>query len=265
MPDYPDPLEVGETFLLTRAEQQGSHSEFYQAEDKETGEVFGLKLLEPRLLETKRRQFEGLLLPSESAIGASVHHPNVVKVLGSGRTTTGRDYILFEWLAGETLARRMGGLGFGMHAAIENVIFQMVDALVAVHEAGIVHRDICPRNFMVSPSGAGVTLFDFGTATPATAEYLARWKMVGSEGFRAPEVLEGRMAGLGSDVWSWGAVACQLLTGKPAKAFTSRELPLDSSLACPIGQSLDPDMALRPSATELRASLTNPETARVNL
>ena len=162
---------------------------------------------------------------------AGLNHPHICALydvgdspLPSGASSSGSQppatirYLVMEYLDGETLAGRLAGGPLPLAEAL-HVAVQIASALDTAHRAGIVHRDLKPANVMLTKDGA--KLLDFGLAKRAIGIELetitSPGMIVGTVQYMAPEQLEGRDAGARTDVFAFGAVLYEMLTG--AKAF----------------------------------------------
>ena len=161
---------------------------------------------------------------------AALSHPHICPVFDVGQhgDTT---FLVMEYLDGETLADRLAKGPVPLEQGLRYAI-QIADALAKAHGAGIVHRDLKPSNIMLTASGA--KLLDFGLAKPArppldtatsrlpTSPPLTdHGTILGTFQYMAPEQLEGREADARSDIFAFGAIAYEMLTGKKAFAGTS--------------------------------------------
>jgi serine/threonine protein kinase len=177
-----------------------------------------------------------------------------------------------ELLKGETLAAalRRGPLGAG-HAA--RIAWQIADAMVAVHAAGTVHRDLKPDNVFLSDGGATAKLLDFGIARVAGSEATETGTMMGTPDYVAPEqARSARRADARADVYAFGVMLFEMTTGRLpfagatvyevlrrhvecAPPLPSRHAPIPAELERLILRCLEKDPALRPSMPELRRLL----------
>ena len=140
---------------------------------------------------------------------AKVKHPNVVQVFDAGEED-GEAWLVMELVEGGTLASR---IPLTPRDAVR-VMSAVCEALQAVHDAGLVHRDVKPENVLLTPSGE-VKLSDFGIARETKSVGLTRpGAAMGTPGFLAPEVLAGEPATPRADVYALGAMLRQLVTGQ---------------------------------------------------
>jgi tetratricopeptide (TPR) repeat protein len=146
---------------------------------------------------------------------AQVAHPCVVRVFGSG-AHAGRPYLTMELLAGETLGaalRRRGRLPIEEALAVAAAL---AAGLRAVHDGGIVHRDIKPDNVMLLAPSPGVKIMDFGLARDlGSSSGQRRESFMGTIHYIAPEQINGQELDRRTDVYSYGAVLYEMLTGQP--------------------------------------------------
>ncbi|HAY78693.1 MAG TPA: serine/threonine protein kinase [Planctomycetaceae bacterium] len=236
-------VDVNKRFELLKEAISGTMSNFYMARDKQSDEVIGLKIGIREKVEHFESRFVGLKKPAEGEIAIKFSHPNVVKTLEHGRTTENVPYMVMDYVK-----------GLGMHIMIntnnhllgENrleMIEQSAMALKYVHDQGYIHRDICPRNFIVSPDGQHVKLIDFGLTLPATADFMQPGNRTGTPKYMSPEVVRRRPTDHRLDIFSFGVTAYHLyalqypwpgedMTGKAALAHDT-VAPVDIAECCP--------------------------------
>jgi len=206
----PKRLDVAARFEVDGRAISGTMSQVLRARDRQTGQKVALKLLDPEKTAAFRRLFAGLKLPTEGEIATSLRHPWIVETLEHGLTTDGREYVLMEHLEGNGLhdwiARREPLLA----SSRLRLIRWAAEALAAVHSAGFLHRDICPRNYIVDRGAKWLKLIDFGLAIPARAEFLSRPNRTGVPRYLAPEVLRMRPYDERADLFSLGVTAYEM-------------------------------------------------------
>lgn len=157
--------------------------------------------------ETRRR------LKQEGEIVSTLSHPNIVRLLERGEYD-GRMYLAMELLPGTTLSERLAQSPALAPAAAIKILCGIAAALAAMHERGVIHRDLHPGNVMVLPDGSA-RLLDFGLAKAGTASGGTRaHTLMGSLPYMAPEVVAGLPADKSSDLFALGALAVEALSGR---------------------------------------------------
>jgi serine/threonine protein kinase/Tol biopolymer transport system component len=224
----------------------GGMGEVYKARDTRLDRTVAIKVLSHNLTgdHSARQRFD-----REARAVAALSHPHICPLFDIGHQD-GIDFLVMEFLDGETLAMRLKGGKLSLEDALTHA-GHIADALGAAHRAGIVHRDLKPGNIMVTSSG--VKLLDFGLAkcppapvpthaTKLTAEPLTYTGMIlGTVPYMAPEQLEGRSADERTDIFAFGVVLYEMLTGR--RAFDG------NSSAVILGKILHSE-PLKPSAIE---------------
>ena len=209
----------------------GTMSQFYKARDHATGQVVGLKIIDPRKLEPIEGRYKGLGKPSEGAIGQQITGQNIVKTLAWGTSTDGRPYVVQEYVEGTLLHSLLSARKALPPAVRLDLVRQAAAAIAAVHKAGFVHRDICPRNFILRPDGT-LVLIDFGLTVPDKPVFLQPGNRIGTPNYMAPEVVRRRQADRRLDVFSFGVTAYEICTldlpwprGSSGKAALAHDTP----------------------------------------
>jgi Tol biopolymer transport system component len=207
----------------------GGMGEVYRATDSRLGRTVAIKIL-PALAAARsdqRARFE-----REARAIAALNHPHICTVHDVGQQD-GLDFLVLEYVEGETLADRLAKRPVSLDLAIAYAI-QIAEALAAAHARGIVHRDLKPANVMIT--GSGIKLLDFGVAkwteaalpadsvhTPTPGSVLtAEDVLVGTLNYMAPEQLEGGAIDSRTDIFALGAVTYEMVTGFKAFTGTSR-------------------------------------------
>lgn len=196
----------------------------------------------------------------EARAASSLNHPNIVTIYeiktGELDSATMR-YIAMEFIAGDTLEHVIGSKGIRIRDALKYAA-QIADGLAAAHAAGIIHRDLKPSNIMVTPQGL-VKILDFGlaklseTAEPdAFADTLhgegspltEDGTLLGTVAYMSPEQAEGKELDARSDIFSFGSVLYEMITGRRAFSGASKIATLSAILSkepAPISESI-PDV-----------------------
>jgi Tol biopolymer transport system component len=198
----------------------GGMGEVYRAHDTRLDRDVAIKVLPAHLSRDAELRFE-----REARAVAALNHPHICSVFDVGSQDS-VDYIVMEFLDGQTLAARLARGPLPLEEALRTAR-QVADALDKAHSQGITHRDVKPGNIMLTKTGA--KLLDFGLAkfkppepslsdrtTGAVSALTEEGSILGTLQYMAPEQLEGREADARSDIFSFGAVVYEMITGKRA-------------------------------------------------
>jgi serine/threonine-protein kinase len=205
-------VDVRSRFEILREAISGTMSAFYMARDRHNQNIVGLKLLDPVKTALLEARFTGLNRPSEGEIASRFDHPSIVRTLEHGLTTESQQYIVMEFLPGSGLNSLLLTRSRMLKGKRLSLLRQAAEALHAVHEAGFIHRDICPRNFVVAPDGASLKLIDFGLAVPATPPFMQPGNRTGTPNYMAPELVRRKRSDQRLDIFSFGVSAFELFT-----------------------------------------------------
>jgi len=231
----PVPATLTGRYQLVAVVGRGGMGEVWSARDLRLGRDVAVKLLSPQMAapEGVRERFE-----AEARSAARLNHPNVVSVYDTGEHD-GVPYLVMELLPGRTLADELSAGPFTPERA-RAVGAQILAAVGASHQAGILHRDIKPGNVLVAADGT-VKVGDFGIAKSVDGLHLTTLGMVlGTVGYLAPERLEGQPATPQSDLYAVGVVLYEALTGRmPYQADTPLGLvrAIESGAAVPLADA----------------------------
>jgi serine/threonine protein kinase len=212
----------------------GGMGEVYRAHDARLGRDVAVKVLPPAMAENQqaRERFE-----REARAVSKLNHPNICTLFDVGDEGT-THFLVMEYLEGETLEQRVKRGALPLDAALK-IAEQVTDALSKAHRAGIVHRDLKPSNIFLTKQGAKI--LDFGLAKDRTSlqaepqrtqsggspttfvgNDTAAGTILGTYPYMSPEQLEGRVADARSDIFAFGAVLYEMLTGQRAFAGKSQ-------------------------------------------
>ncbi|MFN7932001.1 MAG: protein kinase [Bryobacteraceae bacterium] len=218
---------------------EGGMGIVYKALDTHLDRVVALKVLPPQMVDDPERKRRFV---QEAKAASALNHPNIVVIydIASDQNT---DFISMEFIEGKTLDEHIPREGFKTAQAVPLAI-AISDALAKAHAAGIVHRDLKPSNIMISEEGRPKIL-DFGLAKltdrgePGSGDRTLVQKpatqqgtILGTVNYMSPEQAEGRKIDARSDVFSFGAVLYEMLTGQ--RAF-DEETPV-GTIAAVIGK-----------------------------
>ena len=224
------PLSAGDRlgpYEIVALAGAGGMGEVYKALDTRLDRTVAIKVLPAAFTADVhlRERFD-----REARIISQLDHPHICALYDVGEAQVSGDavrFLVIQYLEGETLADRIAKGPLPLKEAL-TVAAQIADALDGAHRAGIVHRDLKPGNVMLTRSGA--KLLDFGLATargvaasaglsmlPTTPPNLtAQGTILGTFQYMAPEQLEGRDADARTDLFAFGAVLYEMLTGRKA-------------------------------------------------
>jgi serine/threonine-protein kinase len=198
----------------------------YEAEDSKLERHVALKTLSERFSEDPERIAR---LQREARTLASLQHPNVAAIFGLEEADD-HHFLVMELVEGEDLAERLRRVTLPLDEALQLSV-QIAEGLEAAHEKGIVHRDLKPGNVMVTPEGKAKIL-DFGLArsyhgettagsdiadSPTiTAAMTQQGVILGTAAYMSPEQARGKRVDWRTDIWAFGCILYELLTGRPA-------------------------------------------------
>ncbi len=234
-------VNVSSRFELLREAISGTMSKFYVARDRTTDEIVGLKILDPQKTAALEARFVGADKPKEGEIALALVHPYIVKTLEHGMTTSGEQYLVMEFLEGPGLNSLIVARGAQLEGRRMKLIRQAAESLAAVHQAGYIHRDVCPRNFMVDKNCESLKLIDFGLSVPARTPFTLPGNRTGTANYMAPEVVRRRPTSQRLDIFAFGVTVYELCAfelpwprgaGLAAMAHGSVE-PTDIRTHCP--------------------------------
>jgi Tol biopolymer transport system component/predicted Ser/Thr protein kinase len=235
---------------------EGGMGVVWKARDTHLDRLVAIKVLPPeRVADPERR----LRFVQEAKAASALNHPNILHIYDIDQAA-GVDFIAMEYVPGKTLDQWIGRKGLALSEALRYAV-QIADALDKAHAAGIVHRDIKPGNIMVTGEGL-VKLLDFGLAKltePIESDELGPTEtlkpvteegtIVGTVAYMSPEQAEGKKVDARSDIFSFGLVLYEMVTGRRAfqgetklsilSAILHKDPPAVSELAGDVPRDLE--------------------------
>jgi Tol biopolymer transport system component/tRNA A-37 threonylcarbamoyl transferase component Bud32 len=219
-------------FDVTRLIARGGMGEVYLAKDAVLGRDLALKILRQDVTRDGDR-IERFI--EEARAASALNHPHLIAIYDIGESAPKQNgvalgppvlYIAMELVAGETLRAAMESKRLSLTRLLEYLV-QVAEALAAAHSAGVTHRDLKPENLMIADGGYAKVL-DFGLAKlradlplpgasePADDTLTAGGAVLGTVGYMSPEQIQGRTLDPRTDVFSFGCVLYEVITGKRA-------------------------------------------------
>ena len=193
----------------------------YKAHDTRLERPVALKFLPPHLSTDDESNARFV---REAQAASALDHTNICTIHDIGQTDEGQFFIAMAYYQGETLKKKIARGALPINEALDYAV-QMAEGLSRAHEAGIVHRDIKPANVMVTKDGV-VKIVDFGLAKLTGAVELTKTGMtLGTLVYMSPEQIHGDVVDHRTDIWSWGVVVYEMLTGeRPFKGHYEQAL-----------------------------------------
>jgi hypothetical protein len=277
------PLRSGQSFeeryRIVRQVGEGGMGAVYEVERVADDRRLALKVVTGRVTSSAAARFA-----REAEIGARMRHDNLVPILDVG-IARGVPYLVMDYLGGGSLEARRGRFGDAPWAM--GIIRQVAEGLAALHEAGVIHRDLKPANVLFVDAGDAIKIADFGisridaAATPAPTDpegatidaivaspqaITMTGAVIGTPMYMAPESVRGaRAIQAPADVYAFGLIAYELMSGRPAFAVPPfcaalsggemRPAPLEHAGLEWVIRCLEPAPERRPSMAELSRTL----------
>lgn len=230
----------------------GGMGEVYRARDTKLGREVAIKCLPSGFAGDSERlaRFE-----REAQVLASLNHPNIGMIHGLAEAGETK-YLILELVEGDTLAERIGRGALPLDDALDLAV-QIAEALEAAHNQGIIHRDLKPSNIKITPDGQ-VKVLDFGLAkislsgegldlanspTLSMAQTTAG-AILGTAAYMSPEQARGKEVDRRSDIWAFGCILYEMLTGR--QTYPNKETASDTLASILVN---DPDWEALPANT----------------
>jgi len=202
---------------------EGSYGIIYKAVQKSTQQSVAIKVLKiPENLDAQNQKSQLSRFERETQLCAEINHPNIVKLIDKGFTKKEEPFAVFEYLSGQTLKEYLQDSSKKSLSESGELMLQVLDAIVCAHQKGIVHRDLKPQNIMVIHTGSKLhaKVLDFGIGEYAhdsnfyTNSSSNTDEIVGTPAYCAPEQLRGEPPTVKSDLYAWGLILIECITGK---------------------------------------------------
>jgi serine/threonine protein kinase/Tol biopolymer transport system component len=217
---------IGKTlahYEITSQLGKGGMGEVYRAKDQRLGRDVAIKVLPEEFAKDSDRVAR---FQREAKLLASLNHPNIASIYDL-EESGGTHFLVLELIEGDTLADRIKGGPISVEESLK-LALQIAEALEAAHEKGVIHRDLKPANIKVTPDGKAKVL-DFGLAKAFAGERAGvdlsnsptlsstatqQGVILGTAAYMSPEQARGKAADKRADIWAFGVVLFEMLTGR---------------------------------------------------
>jgi serine/threonine protein kinase len=225
---------------------KGGMGEVYQAKDRKLGRDVAIKVLPEEFAKDADRVAR---FQREAKLLASLNHSNIAAIYGL-EESGGTNFLVLELVEGETLADQIKRGPIPVEESLK-LAFQIAEALEAAHEKGVIHRDLKPANIKVTPDGK-VKVLDFGLAKAFAGEQAElnlsnsptlsdmatmQGAILGTAAYMSPEQARGKPVDKRTDIWAFGCVLYEMLTGKAA--FQGEDVTEILAAVVKLGANLD--------------------------
>ncbi len=225
---------------------KGGMGEVYQATDKKLGRDVAIKVLPEEFAQDADRVAR---FQREAKLLASLNHPNIAAIYGL-EESGGTNFLVLELVEDETLADRLKRGPIPVEEALK-LALQIAEALEAAHEKSVIHRDLKPANIKVTPDG-NVKVLDFGLAkayagdqehvnlsnSPTLSDMATQQGVIlGTAAYMSPEQAKGKPVDMRTDIWAFGCVLYEMLTGQAA--FQGEDVTEILAAVVKLGANLD--------------------------
>lgn len=264
-------VNIESRFERLRSSVSGTMSNFFVARDRESNQIVGVKLCDAEKVTFFESRFKGLNKPTEGEIALNMRHPLIAETYEAGMSTKDEPFLVMEYVEGPPLQKVIADRNEEAVAKSRlDLIRNMAESLLYVHQRDFIHRDVCPRNFICLPDVSGLKLIDFGLTVPATAPFMAAGNRTGTPLYMSPEIVRRRPTDRRVDIFSFG-VSCyclctfefpwqaSLTNGRaalnhdttPPKEILACRPDLDPRLAKAIMQAMNPKLEERTASLEI--------------
>jgi serine/threonine protein kinase/Tol biopolymer transport system component len=219
----PDPGSQIGPFRIEQELGRGGAGVVYLAHDTKLDRSVAIKSLPPEVKDNPKALSR---FTREARVLASLNHPNIATIYDELEEAEGLSYLVLEYVPGQTLAELIAKGQPKMEEAL-TIALQIAEAVAAAHEHDVIHRDLKPGNIKITPEGK-VKVLDFGLAKVVGGETTDQQttitepgRVIGTPAYMSPEQARGQATDKRSDIWSFGCVLYEMLTGRvPFKGET---------------------------------------------
>ena len=210
-------------FRIEQELGRGGAGVVYLAHDTKLDRQVAIKSIPPELADNPKARSR---FSREARVLASLNHPNIATIYEEFEEVEGVGYLILEYVPGQTLAERIVRKPLKLEETLSTAL-QIAEAVAAAHEHDVIHRDLKPGNIKITPEGK-VKVLDFGLAKAVGGQALDKQstvtepgRVIGTPAYMSPEQARGKPTDKRSDIWSFGCILYEMLTGKiPFKGET---------------------------------------------
>jgi non-specific serine/threonine protein kinase len=207
--------QIGSRFRVNDLEHdllgRGGMGKVYRATDTQTGELVAVKALDPQVVARDPAMLERFVREGEAL--RQLNHPNIVRMIAAVEEQ-GQHYLIVEYVSGGSLADALEAQGRLPSSRVIELALDLADALTRAHRLGIIHRDLKPANVLLAHDGTP-RLADFGIAHVESDQRLTQTGiLVGTVDYLSPEICQGEPPDELCDIWAFGVMLFEMLSGK---------------------------------------------------
>jgi serine/threonine protein kinase len=203
-------------FRIERELGRGAVGVVYLAHDTKLDREVAIKSLPAEVMVNPKARSR---FSREARLLASLNHPNIATIHEVLEEAEGVSYLVLEYIPGQTLAERITKSGLKLEESL-SIALQIAEAVAAAHKHDVIHRDLKPGNIKITPEGK-VKVLDFGLAKVVSSQVANQQstitepgRVIGTPAYMSPEQARGQTTDKRSDIWSFGCVLFEMLTGK---------------------------------------------------
>lgn len=220
--DKIEKIDLDDRFMRHGRVGQGSMSKVWKAQDKRNQKFVALKLLDKaKMIRYEARFPPEYKKPSEGDIAMSLKHPYIVETHEWGVTNDDEHFLVMEFVEGVGLSLLTEMQNDQMRRYRLRYMIQIGHALDYFHKKNWIHRDLCPRNIMVSSEDNNIQLIDFGLVVPNTADFRKPGNRTGTANYMAPELIKRQPTDQRIDLFSFAVTCFEMYT---------KRLPWDAAM-----------------------------------
>lgn len=205
-------VDLKKRFELQGRTGQGSMSRVWRAYDRSIGRTVCLKILDKEKTAKFEARFIGKKKPPEGEICLGLKHKNIVKTFEAGTSTQHEPFLVMELIEGNGLNFLVETKSPRLRGHELELLIQLADAVEYLHREKFIHRDLCPRNVMVTTDNV-IKLIDFGLTIPYRPEFCTPGNRTGTPDYLAPEVIRRQSTDHRVDLFALGITAYEVFTG----------------------------------------------------